>query len=99
MTATKDPAVMACAIQSVPPSTDMYSHSQLQPHLRKSSTTVVGSDDSCASCAVDVIQKTPGCTSLTKQMSPCTTRGDERLFVYQLSFFVEFLYTSMLAVS
>jgi hypothetical protein len=88
--ATKDPAVMACAIQSVPPSTDMYSQSQLHPHSHRTSTKVVEPGGSCVSLAMDVIQKTPGCTLLTKQISPRNTLGDNALFVYQLSFFVVF---------
>ncbi len=88
--ATNDPSVMARAIHPVPPSIDICSHSQLHPHSRSTSTKVVELGGSCASLAMDMMRKTPGCTSSNKQILPRITLCNITLFVYGLSFLVVF---------
>ncbi len=90
VTATNEPSVMARATQLVSPLMYICSHSQLHPHSRKTSTNVSETGTSCASCAIDVTWKTPGCTLSTEHISSCVTLCTPAASVYRLNFFVVF---------
>ena len=69
VTATREVFFIAAEIQSVPPSRDICSHSQVHPHSHRTSKKEVGTGGVGAWQAVGVIGYIPGYIFSTKQIS------------------------------